>query len=196
MTSIDYYFTVLSPYTYLAGDQLEQMAARHGATINYKPMNMMVIFEKMGGTPPAKRHVSRQEYRLQELRRISARSGLPFNLSPAHWPCDATPASQAVIAVQAEGGDAGAVARAALTAVWAEERNIADPDTVNDILKHCGHDPVALDSSLAAAAATYDQNTEDAQAAGAFGSPFYIVGEERFWGQDRLDYLDEFLGRG
>ena len=71
MPSIDYYFSLLSPFTYLAGLRLEEIAERHGTTVAYKPVNILTLFGETGGTPPAKRHWSRQEYRLQELRRLS-----------------------------------------------------------------------------------------------------------------------------
>jgi len=195
MAHIDYYFSVLSPFSYLAGLGLEEVAARHGTEIAYKPFDILKVFGETGGVPPAKRHPSRQQYRLQELKRISARRGLKLNLQPAHWPTDQAPASKAIIAVAASGGDPGPLAHAFLRAVWAEERDIADPATVAAILTANGHDAAALAPAIAAAEATYQANAQDAIAAGVFGAPFYVVGDERFWGQDRLDYLDEHLGK-
>jgi 2-hydroxychromene-2-carboxylate isomerase len=196
MTRIDYYFSVLSPFTYLAGLGLEEVAARRGAQIAYKPADIMKLFAETGGVPVPKRHPSRIAYRRQELLRISARRGLPLNLQPAHWPTNPLPASKAIIAVAQSGGDAGKLAHAFLRAVWAEERDIGDPATVAAILAENGHDDAALAPAMDAAEATYHANTEAALAAGVFGAPFYVVGDERFWGQDRLDYLDEYLARG
>jgi 2-hydroxychromene-2-carboxylate isomerase len=196
MARIDYYFSVLSPFTYLAGLGLEEVATRHGAEVVYKPFDIMTVFAETGAVPPAKRHPSRQTYRLQELKRVSARRGMAINLKPAHFPTDQAPASKAIIAVAAGGRDAGTLAHAVLRAVWAEERNIGDPATVAAILAENGHDAAALAPAMEAAEATYQANTQDAIAAGVFGSPFYIVGDERFWGQDRLEYLDEYLAKG
>jgi 2-hydroxychromene-2-carboxylate isomerase len=196
MTRIDYYFSVLSPFTYLAGLGLEEVAARRGAQIVYKPADIMKLFAETGGVPVPKRHPSRIAYRRQELLRISARRGLPLNLQPAHWPTNPLPASKAIIAVAQSGGDAGKLAHAFLRAVWAEERDIGDPATVAAILAENGHDDAALAPAMDAAEATYHANTEAALAAGVFGAPFYVVGDERFWGQDRLDYLDEYLAKG
>jgi 2-hydroxychromene-2-carboxylate isomerase len=196
MTRIDYYFSVLSPFTYLAGLGLEEVAARRGAQIAYKPADIMKLFAETGGVPVPKRHPSRIAYRRQELLRISARRGLPLNLQPAHWPTNPLPASKAIIAVAQSGGDAGKLAHAFLRAVWAEERDIGDPATVAAILAENGHDAAALAPAMDAAEATYHANTEAALAAGVFGAPFYVVGDERFWGQDRLDYLDEYLAKG
>ncbi len=196
MARIDYYFSVLSPFTYLAGFGLEEVAARRGATIAYRPMDIMKLFSETGGRPMPQRHPSRIAYRSQELRRISARRGLAFNLQPAHWPTNPVPASLALIAVAEAGGDAGALAHAFLRAVWAEERDIGDPAVVAAILGENGHDAATLAPAMAAAEATYQANTEAAIAAGVFGAPFYVVDGEVFWGQDRLDYLDDYLARG
>ena len=196
MARIDYYFSVLSPFSYLAGLGLEEVAARRGATIAYRPMDIMKVFAETGGVPVPQRHPSRIAYRSQELRRISARRGLAFNLQPAHWPTDPAPASCALIAVAGAGGDAGALAHAYLRAVWAEQRDIGEAAVVDAILGENGHDAAALAPAMAAAEATYQANTEAALAAGVFGAPFYVVGDEVFWGQDRLEYLDEHLARG
>ncbi|MFQ5565653.1 MAG: 2-hydroxychromene-2-carboxylate isomerase, partial [Paracoccaceae bacterium] len=121
------------------------------------------------------------------------RRAMAFNLQPAHWPTNPVPASLAVIAVAEAGGDAGALAHAYLRAVWAEERDIGEPAVVAAILDASGHDAAALAPTMAGAEATYHANTEAAIAAGVFGAPFYVVGGELFWGQDRLDYLDDHL---
>ncbi|MEO0362683.1 MAG: 2-hydroxychromene-2-carboxylate isomerase [Pseudomonadota bacterium] len=192
MAHIDYYFTTLSPFAYLAGDGLEKVAAKHGATIAYKPVNFMRVMEEMGGLPVPKRHPSRQAYRLQELPRIARRNGLPINLHPAHWPTDPVPSLSAIIAAQdAGGGDVGALARRFLAACWAEERDIANPILVADALRESGFDPDALD--LDAAAAKIEPLSDEAIERGVFGAPFYIVGDEKFWGQDRIAYLDDHL---
>ncbi len=194
MTTIDYYFATFSPFTYLAGLRLEKIAARRGADINYKPLDLMGLFGRTGGQPPKDRHPSRQEYRLQEMRRQAAKSGLPFNMKPAHFPTNPAPSSYAFIAAQkAGGGDLGALAHGFTRAVWAEDKDIAQDDVIESCLKAAGFDPALAHSGLLVGAETYARNLDDAVAAGAFGAPFYVVGDERFWGQDRLDDLDAHL---
>lgn len=193
MAHIDYYYSVLSPFTYLAGDRLEKIAAARGATISYKPVDVMKLFEEMGGTPPAKRHVSRQEYRLQDLRHLQKASGLPINFKPAHWPNDPKPASAMIVAAAKAGQDAGALTFAVLRAVWAEEKDISDEDTLAEIAQGVGIDLAAVKPHLAEGAAAFEPMTQEAMQAGAFGSPFYITDGERFWGQDRLNHLDAHL---
>ncbi|SFE57630.1 2-hydroxychromene-2-carboxylate isomerase [Roseivivax sediminis] len=195
MPHIDYYFSTLSPFTYLAGLGLEEVADRHGATITYKPLDIIALFARTGGTPPAERHPARQEYRAQEILRLSKKHGMPMQLRPAHWPTNPAPSSYAIIAGQrAGGGDVGALAHAFLRACWAEERDIADDEVVRACLSEAGFDPGLADSGLLSGAETYAANLEEAVAQGAFGSPFYITdGGQRFWGHDRLEDLDLHL---
>ncbi|TRW97771.1 2-hydroxychromene-2-carboxylate isomerase [Paracoccus sp. M683] len=195
MPHIDYYLGTISPWCYLAGDRLERIAEKHGATITYKPVDLMQLFDRTGGTKPADRHPSRMEMRGQELTRWSAHLDLPFNLKPAHWPVNMAPSSYAVIAAQAAGGDVGALVQGFLRAVWAEERDISDDQVIRDVLAAAGFDPALADKGLFVGAETYGRNLEQAVEAGAFGAPFYVVREtdQRFWGQDRLDFLDRHL---
>ncbi|RVV99122.1 2-hydroxychromene-2-carboxylate isomerase [Mesobaculum littorinae] len=200
MPKIDYFFSTLSPYAYLAGDGLERIAARHDATIVYKPLDLAQLFPRTGGTPVGDRHPARLEYRAQDLARSARKVGLPLAVAPAHWPTNAAPSSYAVIAAQraveaGADGDVGALVRAILAACWAEERDIAEDDTIRDCLARTGFDPALADSGLLAGAETYAANLEEAAARGVFGAPFYITPDDaRFWGRDRLEDLDLHLG--
>lgn len=194
MAHIDYFFATISPYTYLCGQRVEEIAARHGATVAYKPIDIMGLFGRTGGTKPAERHESRKAYRLQELRRQSVKAGLKLNLAPAHWPTNPAPSSYAIIAAaKAGGGDLGGLVHAICRACWAEERNIAEDEVVRDLLAKHGFDPKLADSGMLEGAETYVRNLEEAVERGVFGAPFFVVGEEKFWGQDRLDDLDLYL---
>ncbi len=193
MTGIEYYFSVLSPFAYLASDRLERIAAARGAAIAYFPIDIAAVGGQTGWTPPAKRHPSRLEYRLQELARVSRTEGLPINLKPAHWPTNPVPASRAIAAAILAERDPAALIRATLRAVWAEERDIAEPEVVAGILGANGIDPDSLEPHLDAAEEAYWTNTRAAPERGVFGVPFYIAEGERFWGQDRLTALDNHL---
>lgn len=193
MVDIEYFYSLVSPYTYLAGDELEQIAARRGARITYRPTDFFAVFGQTGGLPVPKRHPSRQAYRLQELKRWSAFKAMPFNLHPKHWPTDATAASLSVIAAAKHGADIGALSRAFLAACWADERDIADPETVDSILSDQGLDPARIAADRDEAQGAYEANAALALELGAFGAPFYVVGDEKFWGQDRLDFVDRYI---
>lgn len=194
MAQIDYYFATLSPYCYLAEQRLETVAAKHGATINYKPFDIVAGFSRTGGTLPPDRHPSRIAYRAQELPRQAKKLGLKFNLKPAHWPTNGAPAAYAFIAAQnAGGGDLGLLAHAIFRSVWADEKDIAEDDVVRACLSEAGFDPKLADSGLLVGAETYARNLEEAVEAGVFGAPFYIIGDQRFWGQDRIADVDAYL---
>ena len=194
MATIDYFFATISPYAYLAGDRLEQVAAKHGAEIVYKPIDMMALYARTGGTPLAGRHVSRQEYRLQDLRRQAEAAGLKMNIKPKFFPVNAAPSAYAIIAAQkAGGGDVGGLVQSVLRACWEEERDISDDAVLGDLLAANGFDRGLTFSGMLTGAEVYGSNLEQAVLRGVFGSPFYLVGDERFWGQDRLGDLDRFL---
>lgn len=194
MPQIDYYYAAISPFCYLAGSRLEEIAARHGATVRYIPINAPALFPRTGGQVLAERHDSRKTYRLQELRRTAAKLGAKLDLNPLYFPVNPAPASYAIIAAaKVGGGDLAGLVQAFPRAVWAEGRNIAEDEVVRDILSAHGFDPAIGDKHMLMAAETYMANLEEAVARGVFGVPFYIVGDERFWGQDRLDDLDLYL---
>lgn len=195
LPKIEYYFSVISPYTYLAGERLSAIAARHAAEIVYRPVDIVALFGRTGGVVPKERHISRRDYRLQELTRQARKNGVPINLQPAHWPTNQAPASYAFIAAKNNGGgQLDKLVQAFTRACWAEERNIADDAVIRDCLSDAGFDPDLANGGLLQGAEEYAANLEAAVDAGVFGAPFYIVdGDQRFWGQDRLDDLDAYL---
>ncbi len=195
MAHIDYYFTTLSPWAYLCGARVEEIAAKHGASLTYKPLDIGQLFGRTGGTLPKDRHPSRMEYRMQELLRAKTKTGMELTPKPAFWPTNGAPASYAIIAAQsAGGGDMGKLVQGIFRACWAEEKDIATDEVVKTALEAAGFDPKLADSGLLTGAETYASNLEEAVNNGVFGSPFFIVdGDQRFWGQDRLDDLDAHL---
>lgn len=197
MSHIAYFFSTLSPWAYLAGQGLEDIAQRHGLGVEYRPLDIAGLFQRTGGTLPKDRHPNRMAYRAQELARWSQMSGLPLNIQPAHWPTNPAPSSYAIIAAQAAGGgDMGALVHGIMRAVWAEDRDIAQDDVIRDCLTAAGFDPALADSGLLTGAETYARNLDAAVEAGVFGVPFYITeDDQRFWGQDRLSALDHYLSR-
>ena len=195
MAHIDYYFSTISPFTYLAGAGLEDIAARHGATITYKPLDIMALFARTGGTAPKDRHPNRIAYRAQELRRAAKKLSVPMNMQPAYFPTNQAPSSYAVIAAQAEGGgDVGALVQSLLRACWEQEKDIADDAVIGDCLEAAGFGRGLAMSGMLAGAEAYTANLEEAVNVGVFGAPFYITDrDERFWGHDRLADLDAHL---
>ena len=194
MAHIDYYFATLSPFTYLSGTRPAEVAKKHGATITYKPLDIMALFGRTGGTPPKDRHPNRQAYRLQDMERRAKLLGQPMNVKPAFWPTNGAPSSYAIIAAQNTGADVADLVKAIGAACWADERDISQDDVVRDCLQKTGFDPALADKDMMTSADTFAKNLEDAVGAGAFGAPFFITDSGQcFWGEDRIDDLDAHL---
>ena len=195
---IDYYFTPVSPFTYLGHGRFVAMAARYGASVAVKPVDYGRIFPASGGLPLKQRAPQRQAYRLVELRRWSGRLGMPLNLQPKFFPVSGELASKWILAAEERGADGALkLAGACLHAVWAEERNVADADTLAAIAREQGLDATVLAARAASAdvAERYEALTQEAIERQVFGAPTFIYRDEPFWGQDRLDFLDRALAK-
>ena len=195
---VDYYFATVSPWAYLGHDRFVAIARKHGATVAVKPMNLGEVFPVSGGLPLSKRAPQRQAYRLVELRRWSQFLNKSTNLQPKFFPVNGDLAAFWILAANELDGTrgldlAGAVGRA----IWEQERNVADAATMETIAGECGL-PVEKLAARAQApdiAGKYAANTQEAIARGVFGAPTYAVGDELFWGQDRLDFLDRKMAK-
>lgn len=197
--TVDYFFATLSPWTYLGHQRFVDMTRKHGAAINLRPCDLGGrVFPVSGGLPLKQRAPQRQAYRMLELKRWRDFLGLPLNLEPKFFPGDGEPSSRLIIAASQLSTDAAmTLTGAVLRACWAEERNVADPDTLHAILRENGFDPEAITRHALSAQvkATYEAYTQEAIDKGVFGAPSYIVDGELFWGQDRLDFVERALAR-
>ncbi len=196
MPHVDYHFTTVSPWSYLGHARFLEIARRHGATVSVHPTSFGPVFAESGGLPLPKRHPLRQRYRLSELQRWRLRRDLPLTLHPRFFPADATLADCTALAAVREGLDALPFVGAALRACWAEERDLADPDTVAALAAANGL-PVALSRGARARfEEEYRAGAAAALAKGVFGAPSFVLNGEVFWGQDRLELLEDALASG
>jgi len=189
---VDYYMAPSSPWTYLGHARFGEIAQRHGAVVRVKPVDYGVIFPQSGGLPLAKRAPQRQAYRLVELRRWGAHLGVPINIQPKHFPVNATPASCLILG--APEAARFALAGALLAALWTAEADIADPGTLARIAARHGIDDAP--AAIKTGSARFSAMTEEALKRGVFGAPTYVVRDEPFWGQDRLEFVDRALAHG
>jgi len=194
---IDYYASLNSPWTHLGAARLEAIAARHGASVRIFPVDFGTIFPNSGGLPLPKRAPQRQAYRLMELERWRAHLGIPIQIKPRFFPAKETQAAHCVIAARETIGDGPAIALAhrVLRALWEEEKDTGDTATLAMLIENAGLDAAAL-MALAAEPRWSEQRVRDTQAAlarGVFGAPSYVIGEEIFWGQDRLEFVERRL---
>ncbi|MCR4378953.1 MAG: 2-hydroxychromene-2-carboxylate isomerase [Rhodospirillales bacterium] len=193
--SIDYYFSVISPWTYFGDQRFRALAKQHGYEVRHHPQLSPVLFPATGGLALKDRAAPRKAYRLMELERWSKHLGIPINLQPKFFPIPEAPASKLILAALDLSLDVGELTRALGCATWQQERDISDSTTLAAIATACG-----LDGPTLLAASTdksYDQKLNDetqaAIARGVFGYPTYALGNELFWGQDRLDFLERAL---
>ena len=196
--SIDYYFTLPSPWTYLGHEFFLSICARHGIAIRYKPMPIGEVFDATGSLPLPKRPPARQRYRFVEMQRWRDRRGLPLVFKPRHFPFDANLLNRTIVALAEQGHDPGKLAGAALAGLWAEDRNLGDEAEAARLISDSGFDPAEI-LALARSeriGALYAQNGQDAIAADVFGAPAYVLDGEIFWGQDRLELLEDALVAG
>ena len=195
MPKVDYYLTLASPYAYMGHTRFVDLSKKMKASVTIKPVDMGFIFSKTGGLPLGKRSPARQAYRFQELERWRQHLNIPLILKPKFFPVNDLQASAMVIAADLKGKNGIDLAGACLRAVWAEERNIAAPDTLVSIANDLGMDGAELltQSGSAEVAQVFERNSQDALGIGVFGAPTYAVGEQLFWGQDRLSFLEHAL---
>lgn len=195
--TIAYYFTPQSPWTYLGHDRFVALARAAGAQVRVLAVDFGAIFPVSGGLPLGKRAPQRQAYRLVELQRFSAHLGLPMHVQPRFFPVGGDPSARLITAVaQQDGADAAlALSGAVFRAVWAEQRDIASATVLAELLAQQQLPAQRLaQSNQPEVQAMYEANTQAAIAAGVFGAPSYVVDNEIFWGQDRLDFLARRLG--
>jgi 2-hydroxychromene-2-carboxylate isomerase len=194
---VDYYFSPMSPWTYLGHTRFSAMLARSGAQVQVKPVDFGKIFPVSGGLPLKQRAPQRQAYRMVELRRFRDHLGVPLNLEPKFFPVPSDDAALLIIAADQQQGASAAMnlAGAILRACWAEERNIGDAQTLAQIAGEQGLNATALRNKTVQARSVYDGYTQEAIERQVFGAPTYVFEGEPFWGQDRLDFLERALAR-
>ncbi len=199
MTTIDYYFSLNSPWTYLGGARFIDMVKAHKATVHVKPARFGPIFEQTGGLPLPKRAPARQAYRLQELARWRDHRGLPIHIQPEGFPSDEVAATRLVIATALQGQNALGFSMELGRALWERQERFTDPVAVAAAATRAGVDLAAVKAAApddGTLDARWQKNTEEALAQGVFGAPSYVLPNgEFFWGQDRLEFLDRALAK-
>jgi 2-hydroxychromene-2-carboxylate isomerase len=196
--SIDYFFTLASPWAYLGHGVFMDIVKRHSLDVDYRPALFANVFAETGGLPLLKRPPVRQRYRYVELQRWREMRGIALNLRPKGVPFDASLADRVVLAIVDAGNDPERYLRVAHQGVWEKELNLADEAMLGRVLREAGADPARtiLAAKSEKIQARYDQNVRDAIAADVFGAPSYVLDGEVFWGQDRLELLDQALKSG
>lgn len=193
--TVDYYFSCVSPWSFIGHAPFMAVARRHGAHVAFRPVALGPVFAETGGLPLAKRAPERQRYRIVELQRWREKHGIALNIHPAFWPFDATLADLTVIAAAEASLPADALVERICSGVWQRQENLAAPEVIAAAADAAGLPGAELVAAAGDAriAGIYAQNGERALAADVFGAPSYVLDGEVFWGQDRVPLLDDAL---
>ncbi|OMH38207.1 2-hydroxychromene-2-carboxylate isomerase [Motiliproteus sp. MSK22-1] len=192
---VECYFTPISPWAYLGMARFRRIVANTRVSASWKPVDISRVFATVGAVPVGKRPQSKQANRLQELERWRDYLGLPLNLQPKFFPVDPDPACRLIAAAILQGEDGAALSEACLKAVWSEERDLSDVATLASIADECGLNGSQLTSlsDQPEAQILIDRYTDQAISKGVIGSPCYVIDDQVYFGQDRLDFVERAL---
>ena len=193
---VEFFFDVGSPTTYLAWTQLPAICAKAGAELVYRPMLLGGVFQATGNASPAS-VPAKGRYMGADMARFARRYGVPLASNPFF------PINTLVLMRGATGAQLRAperfhdYLRGVFHAMWVAPQNLNDPATAAQALSAAGFDPAEVMgwANDAEVKAVLRANTEEAVARGVFGAPTMFVGTELFFGQDRLDFVRDALGR-
>ena len=203
MIEVSCYYSLSSPWAYFAGPRLQDIVRRHHVRLLLKPFDFQEIVPRTGGVPLRTRPEPRRTYHALELDRWRKHLGMPLQLTPKYYPADGKPAGWnkpagwMVIAAQERGMDVQRLSHALLRALWAEERDTSDRKVRVAVANENGlpGEELAAAEQGAPVQALYRTYSDEAERLGVFGAPTWVLEGERFWGQDRLKFLERALER-
>ena len=194
---IDFYFDFSSPYGYFASSRIDEIAARHGRTVHWRPILLGAVF-KITGQQPLPTIPLKGSYAKHDLVRSARLLGVPFKL-PSKFPIAGQAPSRAYYWIaDRDAALARTAAQALYRAYFAEDRDISNPEVTANVAAKLG---VSRDELLRAVndAAVKERLRNEVDAAierGVFGSPYIVIDGEPFWGADRLDQAEKWLATG
>lgn len=190
MASLTFYFDYVSPYSYLAQTQLAGL----GVAVEYVPFDLPKLMDRVKNAPTTVICEPKRRYAGKDLQRWAGRYAVPFAAHPAGREIDSRRLLRATLAA-AESGDIEAAVAAIFGARWASGAPLSSAADVARVLASAGFGTGALEARIddAELDQALDTNTDQAEAAGVFGSPTMFVGREQFFGNDRLDFVREAL---
>lgn len=192
--TVEFFFDLGSPASYLAWAQLPGICARHGAELRYRPMLLGGVFQATGNASPAA-VPAKARHTMIDMQRFARRYGVPMHFNP-FFPINTLTLMRAAIGVQMRQPERfEAYLDAMFRALWQDKRNLGDPAVLGATLQAVGFDPEALQALVGNQEVkdALKAATEEAVKRGVFGAPTCFVGEEMFFGQDRLDFVEEAL---
>jgi 2-hydroxychromene-2-carboxylate isomerase len=193
--TIDFYFSFVSLYTYIGYEAFQDLVNRYDLEVNYKPIDLHAVFSAGGGLPVLKRPPQRQAYRFVEMQRWRLARNIPLVLKPKHHPSDPVIGHRMLLAALKEGSDVRQFVGNALKILWVDDLDIQDPKVMVQVANESGlkGDALLEKSHDAAIQTDIDRLTQEAVERQVFGTPFFFYRDEPFWGQDRLEMLEDMI---
>ncbi len=187
-----------SPWTFLGHKKVHEISKKNNCELDIMPVNYGEIFPVSGGLPVHKRPLQRQKYRLQELKRWSEFLKIKLNPEPKHFPSRSLLPSKVIISVKILNFEnVNDIAYAIMEGLWIKELNIDDPKNLKKILTRFikTADEVIDFSESKQVEKEMNKYTKEAIDLAVFGAPTYILDDQIYWGQDRLDFLERYIKR-
>ena len=194
---IKFYFDFASPYGYMAATKISALAAKHGRTVDWKPILLGVVFKVTGGVPLPNAPL-KGDYSRRDMERSARLFKIPYKL-PSKFPIAGQSPSRVIYSLESQGAAwQEQVTLALYRAYMVDDRDISSPETTADVAASVGLDRQKTLEVIAnpAMKEKLKVETENAIANGVFGSPYVIVDGEPFWGFDRLEHVDRWLQHG
>jgi 2-hydroxychromene-2-carboxylate isomerase len=193
--TIDFYFSFVSLYTYIGYEAFQDLVNRYDLEVNYKPIDLHAVFSAGGGLPVSKRPPQRQAYRFVEMQRWRLERNIPLVLKPKHHPSDPVIGHRMLLAAIKEGSDVRQFVGNALKILWVDDLDIQDPKVMAQVANQSGlkGDALLEKSKDPAIQVDIDHLTQEAVNRQVFGTPFFFYRDEPFWGQDRLEMLEDMI---
>ena len=194
---IDFYFDFSSPYGYLGAELIDALAARHGRTVAWHPILLGVVFKQTGAQPLTQVPV-KGPYSQRDFARSARFHGVPFRMPPTFPVAAQAPSRVMLWAGRRDAAEGVRAARALYRAYFVDGRDISRPDIAAEVAGAAGFDAAAARAAIddPAIKDALKAEVDNAIAAGVFGSPFFIIDGEPFWGVDRFEQMDRWLAQG
>jgi 2-hydroxychromene-2-carboxylate isomerase len=191
---VDFFFDFVSPYTYLAQTQLAGLKERTGARFRLWPMHLLNLMKQVGNVPTTVLCANKLKYATQDIGRWVARYAVPFQINPHVFKGDSSLALRGALVAQKRSAE-DAYNQAIFGAYWSEGLDVNDRTRIEARLDAAGLDGKAIlkTADEPAYGEQLQKNTALAAERGVFGSPTFIVGGDLFFGNDRLEFLEERL---
>jgi len=194
---VEFYFDFSSPYGYLASEKIEALAAKHGRSVDWHPILLGVVFKQTGAVPLTSVPL-KGDYSRRDMTRSARFHGIGFRM-PSTFPIATQAAARIVLwATQRDGGLAAKTVHSLYRAFFVDDIDISNADAAAAVAASCGADAAAARAAVddPAIKDALKRENEQAMTKGVFGSPFFIVDGEPFWGLDHLDQVDRWLATG